>query len=184
MERWSIAITKEYLKFSAAHFLIFPDGEAERLHGHNYQVAVEVGGELGEHGLVLDFNQVKPRIRKLVDAWDQRWLVPGEHRELRLEEVRAGAGNQPHLAVTYRQRCYRAPAEEVLVLPLNNTSTENLAALLGRQLWRDLEANFPGVSLEFLRLSVEETAGQRGVYHYTNAAPGKLTGEPGAQDSA
>jgi hypothetical protein len=37
-ESWSIQIDKDYLKFSAAHFLIFPDGTAERLHGHNYKV--------------------------------------------------------------------------------------------------------------------------------------------------
>jgi len=40
MERWSIEVEKEYLKFSAAHFLIFPDGSAERLHGDNYRVFV------------------------------------------------------------------------------------------------------------------------------------------------
>ena len=42
MERWSIAIDKEYLKFSCAHFLIFADGSKERLHGHNYHVASEI----------------------------------------------------------------------------------------------------------------------------------------------
>ena len=46
MERWSILIEKEYLKFSCAHFLIFPDGSKERLHGHNYQVTAEVDGNL------------------------------------------------------------------------------------------------------------------------------------------
>ena len=45
-ERWSIAIDKDYLKFSAAHFLIFPDGSAERLHGHNYKVYVTIETEL------------------------------------------------------------------------------------------------------------------------------------------
>src|SRR5690242_4697931 len=46
MESWSIDIYKEYFKFSAAHFLIFPDGSAERLHGHNYRVYVEIAAEL------------------------------------------------------------------------------------------------------------------------------------------
>ncbi len=35
-------VEKEHLKFSAAHFLIFANGSAERLHGHNYRVAVEL----------------------------------------------------------------------------------------------------------------------------------------------
>ena len=46
MERWSIDIQKEAFKFSAAHFLIFPDGSAERLHGHNYRVYVEIDAAL------------------------------------------------------------------------------------------------------------------------------------------
>ena len=46
MESWAIFLEKEYFKFSAAHFLIFPDGTAERLHGPNYRVMVEIEGEL------------------------------------------------------------------------------------------------------------------------------------------
>ena len=58
MESWSIDIQKEYFKFSAAHFLIFPDGTAERLHGHNYRVFAEIDAALSRHGLVLDFKPV------------------------------------------------------------------------------------------------------------------------------
>ena len=65
MERWSIDIQKEYFKFSAAHFLIFPDGTAERLHGHNYRVFVEIDASLSRHGLVIDFKRVKPLVRAL-----------------------------------------------------------------------------------------------------------------------
>ena len=63
MESWSIKVQKDYLKFSAAHFLIFPDGTAERLHGHNYKVYVEVSSELDPHGLVLNFKTLKPLVR-------------------------------------------------------------------------------------------------------------------------
>ena len=65
-ECWSIAVQKDYLKFSAAHFLIFPDGTAERLHGHNYKVLVEVHTDLDKHGLVLNFREIKPLVRELV----------------------------------------------------------------------------------------------------------------------
>jgi hypothetical protein len=55
MEHWSIELEKESFKFSAAHFLIFPDGSAERLHGHNYRVFVEIDAALdalrARHGL-------------------------------------------------------------------------------------------------------------------------------------
>ena len=62
MESWSIKVHKDYLKFSAAHFLIFPDGTAERLHGHNYKVYVEVRSALDKFGLVLNFKDIKPAV--------------------------------------------------------------------------------------------------------------------------
>ena len=101
MERWSIEVEKEYLKFSAAHFLIFPDGSAERLHGHNYRVFVEIDAALTDCGLVIDFSQVKPIIREMVDELDEHWLVPGEHVELRSIETKSGL-----IEVRYRERYY------------------------------------------------------------------------------
>ena len=161
MERWSIEVEKEYLKFSAAHFLIFPDGTAERLHGHNYRVYVEVEASLSEHGLVIDFSHIKPLIRALVDELDEHWILPGQHPELAIEEVEA-----EHVEVRYRERRYRAPRADVLVLPLNNTSAENLGAFLGRELRRRMRQRFTDLVLKRLRIAVEETSGQRGVYHY------------------
>ena len=53
------------------------------------------------------------------------------------------------------------------MLPVNNTSTENLAAFLGRTLLDLLPKKFDDLEIDGLRLAVEETAGQRGVYRYT-----------------
>ena len=162
MERWSIEIEKEYFKFSAAHFLIFPDGSAERLHGHNYRVMVEIEGELTEHGLVLDFKLVKPVVRELVDELDEHWLIPGEHPVLTFGERPDGV-----MEVRYQDRYYAAPSEDVIVLPVNNTSSENLASWVGRELKQRILDRFPRVTLRSLRVAVEETSGQRGVYYFT-----------------
>src|SRR5262249_5870711 len=150
---------------SAAHFLIFPDGTAERLHGHNYRVYTEIDAALSRHGLVLDFKQVKPLIRRLVDELDEHWLVPGQHDVLRVSPLPEG-----RIEVRFRERVYAAPTEDVLVLPVNNISAENLATHLGRELRRRIEAEFKGVVVRALRLAVEETAGQRGVWRYEREA--------------
>lgn len=158
-ESWSIEIDKEYLKFSAAHFLIFPDGSAERLHGHNYRVYVEIDAALDEHGLVLDFKQVKPVVRELCDELDEHWLLPGEHHELRIDER-----EDDIVEVHYRERFYAAPKADVIILPVNNTSAENFATWIGRELTRRLRVRFPEVEIRLLEVKVEETSGQRGVY--------------------
>lgn len=158
-ERWSIVIEKEYLKFSCAHFLIFPDGSKERLHGHNYRVRCEIDGALSEFGLVIDFTQVKPIIRAICDELDEHWLIPGDHPELRFTHRDDG-----HTEVAYRDCRYLAPTDEVIVLPINNSSAENFAAWIGRELHRRLALRFPGMVVHRLRVMVSETPGQDGVY--------------------
>jgi 6-pyruvoyltetrahydropterin/6-carboxytetrahydropterin synthase len=164
MERWSIELEKEYFKYSVAHFLIFPDGSAERLHGHNYRVFVEIEARLSAHGLVIDFKQVKPVVRELCDELDEHWIVPGEHVELRCVERADG-----RIDVRYRERLYTVPREDVIVLPINNTSAENFATWFARELQQRLQQRFPDLHVLRLRVAVEETSGQRGVYLYEHA---------------
>ena len=161
MERWAIEIKKEYLKFSAALFLIFPDGSAERLHGHNYRVFCEVSGSLSQFGLVIDFTQVKPLIREIVDSLDERWLIPGEHLELTHSTRDDGV-----VEINYRERYYAAPSTDIIILPVNNTSAENLAAYVGRLLLKKLQQNFADIEVHSMRMAVEETEGQLGVWYY------------------
>ncbi len=161
MERWSIELEKEYFKFSAAHFLIFPDGSAERLHGHNYRVFVEIDAELSRHGLVIDFKTIKPVVREICDRLDEHWIIPAEHPVLRYAERDDGI-----VEVRYLDRYYAAPREDVIVLPINNTSSENFATYFGHELMRLVAERFPDVRVASVRVAVEETAGQRGVYHY------------------
>ncbi len=164
MESWSIELEKEYFKFSAAHFLIFPDGSAERLHGHNYRVFIEIDATLSDFGLVIDFKEIKPVVRELLDSLDERFLIPGEHPVL-THTIR-GDGV---VEIRYDGRYYAAPVEDVLVMPMNNTSSENLATWVGREIKRLLGERFGEVETRRLRVAVEETSGQRGVYRFSDA---------------
>ena len=133
-ERFSIHLHKENFKFSAAHFLIFPDGSKERLHGHNYRVSVEIEAPLDRDGLVVDFKEVKPVIRAICDELDEHWLVPGQHPELVVE-----VGDDAHTRVEYRGARYMAPSDEVIVLPIGNTSVENFAHWFAHEMQRRLD---------------------------------------------
>ena len=161
-EAWSIDLLKEYFKFSCAHFLIFPDGRKERLHGHNYHVSVQIGGDLSDHGLVIDFIEAKPVVRELCDELDEHWLVPTRHPELKVERLTDG-----HTAVSYQDARYLAPSDEVIELPINNTSVENLAAWFGRELRRRLVERFGAARVRYLRIAISETPGQKAVYEST-----------------
>ena len=164
MENWGIDLAKQAFKFSAAHFLIFPDGTCERLHGHNYRVFTEVDAGITEYGLVIDFKKIKPIVKHLVDEFDEHLLLPGEHPELMAVERDDGITE-----IHYLDRYYAAPTEDVIVLPINNTSSENLACFLGRRLMDELQQQFPSVSLDRVLVAVEETSGQRGRWEWTQS---------------
>jgi 6-pyruvoyltetrahydropterin/6-carboxytetrahydropterin synthase len=163
VERWSILMHKEYFKFSCAHFLIFPDGSKERLHGHNYQVMVEIHGELSDRGLVIDFKRAKPIVRALCDELDEHWRIPAHHPELHFEHQADG-----HIAVRYRDCRYLAPTAEVIVLPVDNTSAENLATWLGRRIREEISSRFGPNKIQRLKVAVSETSGQHGTYEFAS----------------
>jgi 6-pyruvoyltetrahydropterin/6-carboxytetrahydropterin synthase len=155
---FGLRVAKEYHKFSAAHFLIFADGTAERLHGHNYQVAVEVEAEAAAHGVVLDFKVVKSLLSAVLAPLDERFLVPGLHPTLTWTQA------DGEVTVRYGDRRYVVPADDVCVLPIPNTSAECLARHIATQLAAELRRVAPQLRLPRLAISVEETSGQSGVF--------------------
>ncbi|AEH37296.1 6-pyruvoyl trahydropterin synthase family protein [Halopiger xanaduensis] len=59
------------IRISAGHRLQHHDGKCARPHGHNYEVAVTVVGELTDEGWVAD----KGDITQVIDEWDHRFLL-------------------------------------------------------------------------------------------------------------
>ena len=123
---------KDKQKFSAAHFTLFNDGELERLHGHNYTVQVALRGSQLQRGLLFPFHDVKPLINRLCDAWDEYVLLPAESDWVRLTEK----GGQIEVEVTTpkHRKFYSFPHQDVVLLPCDNVSCENLAMLMTRRL--------------------------------------------------
>jgi 6-pyruvoyltetrahydropterin/6-carboxytetrahydropterin synthase len=150
--RYRIVLEKEDFKFSAAHFTLFPGGGAELLHGHNYRVRAELAGSaLDDEGLLVDIEQFKKVLRERCAHLDSRTLLPAASS--RVQWTRDGEA----LAVTCGERHYRFPADDVLLLPLVNTSME----LIARMLWEELAPTLAGSRVEDLAVSVEESSGQR-----------------------
>ncbi len=151
----AIQLEKQYHKFSAAHFLIFDDGSAERLHGHNYRVGIELEAALSRGGLVLDFKQVKPLVSAILEPLDERFLVAALHPEI------AVVRGREETTVNHGTRRYVVPTDEVCLLPIVNSSAECLAEFIANRLAQALHVHFPDRLLIRLAIGVEETPGQR-----------------------
>ena len=149
--RYRVVLAKEDFKFSAAHFTLFPDGSAELLHGHNYHVAVEVGGmDLDEYGMLCDFVRLKTAIREICERLDSCTLIPSRSPHISVVQ------DTESVRLAYGHRRYRLPREDVRILDLENTTIELLAALL----WQELAPKVRDTQVSHLGISVAETAGQ------------------------
>ncbi len=150
----TLHLAKQNFKFSAAHFLIFDDTHAERLHGHNYIVKVDVvapeDGAQHSEGYYVDFNVLKKHIKSQLDLWDEQVLLPRLHKDMKFKET------DKSLEVTFRDRFYVFPKNEVILLPINNTSVEKLSGLLAQ----NFAAEFKKFGIRSVSVYVEESLGQ------------------------
>ena len=154
MSRTTLHLSKENFKFSAAHFLIFDAHSAERLHGHNYRVTVKIKFkqelEASPEGYFIDFNIFKKAIVQNLKLWDEMVLLPALHPEMKFQE------EGPSLKVWFRDRYYVFPKNEVVLLPVVNTSSEHFSNLIAENLINE----FKKYGVSALEVFVEETPGQ------------------------
>lgn len=150
----SYSVRVEGIRFAAAHFATF-GGECEPLHGHSYEVAAEVDGSLTDDSWVVDFSLLKTILRRLCTELDHRFMLQAESNELQIERsptswsIRAQSGTS-----------YILPVEDVIALPIDNSTAERLSEYLCAQLGAALTghgaANIARVAVE-----VWEGPGQR-----------------------
>lgn len=158
MKRFGIRVDKQYFNFGSAHFLLFPDGTREELHGHNYQVAVEVEGRLTEGDVVLDFIPFKPIVKRCCDALDHLTLLPADSPWLRIEE------RETEVEVWHGKDRFIFPRKDVRLLPIRNTSSERLAEYLAMRIVERTREDMPDADILRVRVEVQESPGQAAYY--------------------
>jgi 6-pyruvoyltetrahydropterin/6-carboxytetrahydropterin synthase len=161
-ETYTVRVSKDYLVFCAGHFITYDGDHCERLHGHNYRVAVEVDGDLDANHYVFDFIALKQHTKEITDTLDHRMLLPSESDLIRVEE-REGS-----VHVRYGDRRWTFPREDCVLLPITNTTAELLARYIGQKLL-DILRNEKQFEPRALRVEVEESFGQVATYRWDRA---------------
>lgn len=153
--RVKLHFAKDAHKFSAAHMTLFPDGTKERLHGHNYQVEVTVEVASAEGDAFIAFSELKQTIREVCDQLDERVLLPS--RSPRLTVVQQDADE---IEIVACDRRYVFPADEVVLLDMDNVVTETLATHVARQLAMRWKPLFDQKRMKSVEVTIRETLGQ------------------------
>lgn len=174
---FELSLAKEDFKFSAAHFVAH-DGGRERLHGHNYRVAVWLRGRLGADGYVIDFGEAKAAVRAVCRELDELFLLPTRSTTTAWRRegggggggdgggegggcVGGGGGGNIELTVLRDGARFSLPAGDVALLPVANTTVEELSALLAARVVERLgAAALAARRVTSLTVGVTETPGQ------------------------
>lgn len=163
-ELYRVRVTKDHLVFSAAHFITYAGNICERLHGHNWRVAVELAGPLDENAYVFDFIALRDSVQRIVIELDHRMLLPTQHSAI---HVRPG---EREVEVTFGDRRWVFPREDCILLPVENTTAERLAWWIGQKL-REQLAPAMRKPAGALRVEVEENFGQWAVCEFPGTGP-------------
>lgn len=121
IELVEIELAKERMKFSSGHFTIFSAKDRERIHGHDFRVALTFTTEVGPNGMAFDYGIMKDVVTKVCDSLDEYFLLPLNSPYLKIEqsdgEVRAIFGTET----------LRFLAGDVKLLPIRNVTVEDLS---------------------------------------------------------
>ena len=150
--RRRVVVGKQSHKFSSAHMTVFADGTKERLHGHDYSVQVEL--QLKDDSSFVEFRQVKTVLVALCSEWDERLLLPARSKFLKIQK------QSSELEFTLCGARYVLPAEECVMLPVDNVTVESLAAELAAKFSSAWRKDVALPELASIEVVITETPGQ------------------------
>ncbi|KPU62899.1 6-carboxy-5,6,7,8-tetrahydropterin synthase [Thermococcus sp. EP1] len=101
--------------FDSSHFLVLPyESKCLRIHGHTYNVDVEIWGDLNENGMIFDFNYLSNLIKLL----DHKILVSEEWITEKKDS---------YIIIEKNGKRLELPEDEVVVLNKPNVTAELIA---------------------------------------------------------
>jgi 6-pyruvoyltetrahydropterin/6-carboxytetrahydropterin synthase len=149
-----ISIEREQYKFSCAHMTVFSDGTKERLHGHNYTIAVALEVSTIELAKMIPFAPLKDAMRELCAAWKEHVMLAADNPHFTIVRDEAHAGGE--LEFTLCGERYVLPRGDALLLPIDNISVEALAAHVAQL----FAAKLATPTVLALEVTIEESPGQ------------------------
>ena len=153
---FQVKVTKDHLVFAAGHFITIetPGGViCERIHGHNWRLAVEVHGPLDVNQYVFDFIALRDAAQAICEELDHHMLIPTQHPLLPLSI------SEREVEIRFEDRRWVFPRNECYLLPLEQSTAELLAQWIGERLLKNLESS-GSLKMDLWRVDVEENFGQ------------------------
>ena len=139
---------------------VFPDGSKEKLHGHNFNVSVALDLASVAFDSLLDLGIVKKAVESQCREWNEHLLLGTKNPKLQI--VR----NDGELEFRLCGKRYLLPAEDVVLLPIDNVIVENLAVEFARRVVERLGGELVRGHVTGIEVEVREARGQGGTFYW------------------
>ncbi len=153
---YRVDVSKETFVFSAAHFITFAGDICERIHGQNFGVRASVDGPLDENRYVVDFIALRDAVLNETTRLDHHVILPRDHKEILV------TSDDNETTARFRDRRWVFPNEDCVVLPVINTTAEEIARVIATRV-RDQTREKFGDALHWIEVAVDENQGQWGI---------------------
>jgi len=157
---YKIRIMKEDFKFNAAHFVAY-EGFREKLHGHNYQVGLQLWSrQISNDGYLVDFGDIKKVMRYECKRLHERFLSPSKSNVLIFTKP-----TKHQLCIECQDGAtFSFPYTDCIELPIAHSTVEELAEYFYNQIYRKLGDTFVTKGVYKVEVIVSEAPGQSGSF--------------------
>lgn len=155
-----VHVEKDYLGFASGHFITYEGHKCETLHGHNYRARITLEGPVDVNFYVVDFVRIKRMMKQICDELDHRVMLPLDNPLIEVQE------DEESVSACYKERRYLFPRQDVVLLPIPNTTAEMLATHICGRALEELAKQGVG-HITWIEVEVEESAGQSAIYRET-----------------
>ena len=115
-----------------------------------------VEGPLDENRYVVDFIALRDAVLKETLQLDHHVILPQDHAEIKI------TSDDRETTATFRDRRWVFPNEDCVMLPVINTTAEEIARVIAERVIKQTKEKF-GKALTWIEVAVDENNGQWGV---------------------
>ena len=159
---FEVHVSKDTFKFNAAHFVAYP-GFRERIHGHNYRVAVRLLGnrKIGPDGYVIDYGCIKDVTKKVCKELNEHFLCPTLSNVIDISVGKTHGDQESVTLVCEDGSVFVFPKSDCAMIPIVHATTEELAIYLWGRILDGLDADYLNKRrIHTMEVNVSEAVGQ------------------------
>lgn len=154
LKQTAIHLRRDSFEFSAAHMTVYNRDLKEPLHGHNFQVQLEVGLLPDDPQGFIPFQDLKKAVHHICHQWNEKVILARTSPYLVIDT----ADEQTRFRLCGKE--YSLPSEEIVWLGVDNITTENLSREFLTLLLAAIDNYIKAGRISELSVRIEESPGQ------------------------